>query len=508
MTSTRSGTVDELFAWLRTNAFCANAALADPGFQRLDASINQSGARVHWDAKESGLRQLAGFFCCYLRADTRIAAADPAKNIPLHRFAPQHPIHFLQKFDSIEGKISDQFRRAFGEDLIVHRNAGNEVPLYSGQKPALLPAEDRVSERYCTELEKLAQLQSQGDGMRSFVGVMLHSLILNHSVVLIDEPEAFLHPPQAKLLGSLLAKESPKLRQFFIATHSGDFLRGVLDANVPNVRVVRIQRSGTVNEVKELRSNDIRTLWGNPLLRYSNVLDGLFHQKVVVCESDADCRFYAALLDANYESRPNDLKPDIMFTHCGGKDRIPVVVRSLCALGVTTCVVTDFDVLNDEIPFRPIVESLGGTWSNLHKDWSLVKNKIEEKKPELSGEEVREKITSILAKVPQGKIQKSTVQEIEKIIRRASPWSYAKENGKSFVPSGDPYSACERLLLECRKRGLFIVEVGELEGFARTVGGHGPAWVNHVLGKSLTTDPELRDAREFAMCLANFASAF
>jgi len=77
--------------------------------------------------------------------------------------------------------------------------------------------------------------------MRSFVGVCYYSLIGSLARVLIDEPEAFL-PQQARLLGTMLARESPKNRQFFLATHSGDFLRGVLDANVPTVRVVRLER--------------------------------------------------------------------------------------------------------------------------------------------------------------------------------------------------------------------------------------------------------------------------
>lgn len=52
---------------------------------------------------------------------------------------------------------------------------------------------------------------------------------------------------------------------------------------------------------------------------------------------------------------------------------------------------------------------------------------------------------------------------------------------------------CEKLA----KCGLFVVPVGELEGFARSVGGHGPKWVNSVLEKNLATDNELEDARAF-----------
>jgi len=48
-----------------------------------------------------------------------------------------------------------------------------------------------------------------------------------------------------------------------------------------------------------------------------------------------------------------------------------------------------------------------------------------------------------------------------------------------------------------KENGIFIVEVGELEGFVKSIGNHGPKWVNEVLIKDLINDPELSIAREF-----------
>lgn len=69
------------------------------------------------------------------------------------------------------------------------------------------------------------------------------------------------------------------------------------------------------------------------------------------------------------------------------------------------------------------------------------------------------------------------------------------------MPSGDPSLAIERLLNSLRAAGLFVVEVGELEGFVRTVGNHGPAWVNQVLQRDLRADAELETARQFVRTL-------
>jgi hypothetical protein len=50
---------------------------------------------------------------------------------------------------------------------------------------------------------------------------------------------------------------------------------------------------------------------------------------------------------------------------------------------------------------------------------------------------------------------------------------------------------------ELEECGLFIVPEGELEGFARSIGWHGPKWVNGVLERDLAHDPELEIARKF-----------
>jgi hypothetical protein len=62
--------------------------------------------------------------------------------------------------DKIENKMSGYFRQAFGNDLIVHRNAGNQVPLHCGDRPKPKEGEDRVSIGYISELEKLPALRA------------------------------------------------------------------------------------------------------------------------------------------------------------------------------------------------------------------------------------------------------------------------------------------------------------------------------------------------------------
>jgi hypothetical protein len=277
----------------------------------------------------------------------------------------------------------------------------------------------------------------------------------------------------------------------------------VLDAESQDVKVIRIRRNGDTNSVRLLSNDRIKELWGDPLLRYSNILDGLFHESVVVCEADADCRFYAAVLDAALASKSYDVKrPDLMFTHCGGKARLSVVIRALREVDVPVRAIADFDVLSEEEPLKSIAESLGIAWAEIQTDWRTVKTAVDSKKPDLNTDDVKKEIIDLLNSISTPIFPPKAKTDIQTILKRSSPWAHAKDVGKAYVPSGDPTKACERLLGKLRAGGLFVVEVGELEGYARSEGGHGPKWVNSVLTRELATDPELETARKFVRDLA------
>lgn len=500
----KRGTTEQFFGWIESWAKRRPENPQDPAFMASGHTVHRSQIAASWQRADNSLGQVARWLCHFLSADERLGICNPPGHVSLTQDGPSHPIHYLQRDDALEQIISSKFKKAFGADLIVHRNAGSNVPLHVGERPIPSHGEDRVSLGYIERLEKLPQLQTQGDGMRSFAGVLLATSVGRETVLLIDEPEAFLHPPQAKLLGTSLVEGRGEERQIFIATHSADIIRGVLDASSPDVKVVRIRRSGNVNRVHLLENARVRELWSDPLLRYSNILDGLFHEGVVVCEADSDCRFYSAMLEAAHTSAyPDEKRPDLMFTHCGGKARLPLVIRSLREVDVPVRAVADFDVLSAEQPLRAIVESLGGTWSHFEQDWRIVKSAVDAKRPDLNTADVKQELDRVLAAVTSTVLPEKSREELQSLIRRSTAWSNAKLVGKSFVPSGDAARACERLLTSLREAGLHVVEVGELEGFARTEAGHGPKWVNAVLARNLSSDHELEAARQFALKLVN-----
>ena len=500
----KRGTTAEFSSWIEGWAKRSPGNPQNPAFTASGHLVHRSDITHGWNRADNSLGQVARWLCHFLSADERLGICNPPGHVSLSQDGPSHPIHYLQRDDGLELRISSKFKKAFGADLIVHRNAGSHVPLHVGERPIPALGEDRVSLGYIKRLEKLPQLQTQGDGMRSFAGVLLATSVGRETVLLIDEPEAFLHPPQAKLLGTSLVESRGKIGQIFIATHSTDIIRGVLDANSSDVKVVRIRREGEVNSVHLLENARVRELWSDPLLRYSNILDGLFHEGVVVCEADSDCRFYSAILEAAHASiYPDAKRPDLMFTHCGGKARLPLVIRSLREVDVPVRAVADFDVLSADQPLRAIVEALGHDWSFFEQDWRIVKSAVDGKRPDLNTTDVKKELERVLSGVNSTVLPEKSREELQSLIKRSSAWSNAKLVGKSFVPSGDAAKACERLLSSLRQAGLHVVEVGELEGFARTEGGHGPKWVNAVLARNLSSDQELEPARQFALKLAS-----
>lgn len=493
----REGNAEEVIDWLDAFALKRDPFSENTSFQAFGKSVRKSNV-FHWWRNPNCVHELARFFCHLLTADERLQAANPPNNINMLADPCTHPIHFLYRDDKLEKQLSRKFHKTFGEELILNRSAGNILPLHVGLGPISGQGHDRVSFEYISALAKLPLLHTQGDGMRSFTGVLLHTLVGRESILMIDEPEAFLHPPQARQLGRILVEDKPDERQLFVATHSGDILRGVLDAGSSKVRVVRIRRNGAVNHVRELKNAKVAELWNDPLLRYSNILDGLFHEKVVVCEGDADARFYSAVADSLIDPHDeNARRPDVMFVHCGGKDRIPMVVRALREVDVPVSIAVDFDILSSEQPLKNIVEAAGGDWSTVAKYWGQVNTAINSKRPELTSDEVKKDVQTLLATVDDPIFPTSAKVEIMKIFRKASPWAIAKSFGKASIPSGDPTKIFERLVNSLKGYGIHIVDVGEVESFVRSVGNHGPKWVNEALKKDLRSDEELAPARKF-----------
>lgn len=421
---------------------------------------------VNWWKERTLYSDLHRLFVKRLSTEMRLTVSN---DLQRNDQPESHPIYKLYKSEHLAQQLSDYFYQAFGVDLIVNRSEMRTIPLHVGKAPDKDAYTIKSQDEYYNKVSALPRLQDQGDGMRSFASILLDTFTSEHSITLIDEPEAFLHPPQARVLGKMLAKNNPVDRQLYISTHSEDFLQGLLDANNENVTVIRINRIDDINKMSILANSEIKKLWSNPLLRYSNILSGLFHEKVVVCESDYDCLFYQAVMNAIYENR-GEIAPDILFTHCGGKSRAKDVVNALRAVNVPVVAICDFDLLNSSQNFRSLITAFGETWKNVFSNgMETIYNNMNAKNS--SGN---------------------------------NAWEQIKKIGKAGFTEDAP-AAYEKVEAICKKIGLFVVPVGEMECFDKTVNREKKEWVYYVLENyDLAVEAKLTEARAFVQSVVDF----
>jgi hypothetical protein len=457
-----------------------------------------------FDARDSVLgATLTPFVALYAAAEGRLGLLgggtglwDPMSDVP------SNPFQILYADPALERRLSDICYEAFRVPLTLSRIPGSTINLHMGVtefEPALNP-----DPRYMEAIREMPLLAGQGDGMRSFMGLMLATVTAAYPLILLDEPEAFLHPPQVRLLGRKLAEEAVGKAQVVTATHDADFLSGMLDIPEVEVAVVRLTRRESINKVSFLAPQQLRDMWADPILRYSNILDALFHRGAIVSESDADSRYYGAVLDA---SRAREGLPahDLLLTQCGSKNRFAVVVRALKAVDVPAVVVADFDVLREEGDIRRIVEAFGEQWDRFRDDWRVVDAQVRTRERNVSTGYVREEVTRVLDAAGNN-LTRGESEQIRAVTKVEDGWALPKQRGVAGVPLGEATSRCNRLLEGLRSIGIFVVPVGELESWHPEVGNHGPAWVVDVLVQGLH-NREDTPSRNFVSDIAEYLDA-
>ncbi|WP_196073380.1 AAA family ATPase [Nakamurella alba] len=397
--------------------------------------------------------------------------------------APQAPLDFLWADRDLEEKMNGHMHTAFGENIVVNRHAGPNVHLHVGRVET---PEPRIGDRspYMAELMALPLFNEQGAGMQAFMGTVATLSTDRRTILLFDEPEAFLHPPQARLLGTLMVQLARETKtQVIASTHSDDLVRGVLDGakTESEVTLARITRpSHEKNRIAQVTPSTIKDMYSDPLLRFSKILDGIFYKGVVLCEAEMDCTYYSAVLQ-HVEETKELAASDLLFTHSSGKDRLERSFSALHAASVPVAVIADVDLLADSAKFRSIYEAMGGEWTVIEAQFNVLEASISSLKRWPSRTEARENLQKILGVDGNETLTASELRSIREAVRVETGWKLIKKRGRSGVDSGDPTIAFDKILTECYKCGLFVLEVGELERFHPEVGGTKQTWLRLVL---------------------------
>lgn len=460
-------------------------------YQVFNQAFSVEGYAPRAFLNNPGYNQYRDLFCVWLGTPARLSICEPANNI--RRDEPKtHPIHFAA-FDSEKRQwLSDTFKQAFGQSITPNTQFGSVIPLcigsyvWLGDEYGDKDEQTRI-EAYAEILEKYPQAHNQGDGIKSFIGILLHLMLNYRRVYLIDEPESFLHPPQARIMGQAIGNTLSGNQQAFISTHSEDLIKGLLDENSERVKIVRITRSGDSNQFHILDNEELQDIWTDPLLKYSNIMASLFHSKTVLCESDSDCKFYSIIDD--FLKSQSGRYSETLFVHCGGKQRMPKIMKALKSLGVDVAVIADIDFLNNKDFLKQIAKTVDIEWKELSELYDTFNAQLREDDEVLSREDIKNKLNELLDTNGGSELSTEEVKKLKLVLKMPTKWKKLKESGTSTIQSKEGKEAFTRIDSILRSKGIFLVPVGELEGFIEGVGGHGPEWVNKVMA----TFPDLND---------------
>jgi len=134
------------------------------------------------------------------------------------------------KDDKLRRAISDIVHDAFGVYLTIDALSQQDLRIrLSDTAPS--GDEQNLNEAARIFHAKARHIKEASDGVQAFIGILCAVLSGDYRAILIDEPEAFLHPPLARKLGYQLTSELKSERCLMASTHSADFLIGCLQAS-------------------------------------------------------------------------------------------------------------------------------------------------------------------------------------------------------------------------------------------------------------------------------------
>lgn len=483
VTLRKTGNLDDLRRFLESEADLVNGNYRYKSWQLPETHLQ------FWN-HDFLIHGLARGFVKNIAANDRLAICEQQSSISPgeQKTKPQHVLYDDQ---SLMARISALFRRAFGKDLMFDFRGGSKLPIHVGDLPKSDEVNDRVSDAYVAEVRANPLLDQQGDGIKSYAGILFEAVVLDLNITLIDEPEAFLHPPQMRRLGETLATEVKG--QLVVATHSSDILRGFLEGTKGSVRILRIRREGGSNFVSEATPDVIRELWEKPDLRYSNALEGIFHEQTIICEDDSDCRLINSVAE-HLAAQSGEQWQDTAYVPTGGKHAVPKVAGVLRQIGVPVKAVFDIDFLSERSLVQSCVDAFGGDWEVIRPFWERLDAAVRSGVKPMTSPQIKIEIRSLLDQSKEDEVPK---REIIETMKQGKAWSVVKKYGRAAIPKGDAQQHYVALAGELEEIGIYLIAEGEIENFCPEIGLHGPAFVTKLLSNVELSDARLSGLRSF-----------
>jgi len=249
-------------------------------------------------------------------------------------------VHYLFLNNNIFHKLVEQVFDTFHIELVFDNlQQGNKnIRLKPSRKPS---SKDNATNKSLASYwkENSPLLHDQGDGLKAFTKISFSLFNEPKKIIFIDEPEAFLHPPQRRSLGKFIGNNLTDEKQLFIATHDSEFLRGLLTSGIDKdlVQIIYLNGDNYTKSLSVLTLSELETS-----AEYSeNILNSFFNRKTVLCEAEDDRMIYQYFARKYF---PNN-SVDIQFIGENGKTEVMKIYKILKDRKVNVCCILDIDFL-------------------------------------------------------------------------------------------------------------------------------------------------------------------
>lgn len=367
---------------------------------------------------------------------------------------PQSSFQVLFRDDDKRKEVRRIIEDAFGSYFVLDPTHLGQLKIKLSSIAPETDLLERGIHKEAVDFHAAAQpIEQASDGVKAFTGMITEIYSGDPEVLLIDEPEAFLHPPLSYKLGKEISEASVGTdKRIFVSTHSSNFVMGCIQSGAP-VNIVRLTYRDGVPTARVLPNDDILRLMRNPLLRSTGVLEGLFYEFVIVTESDADRAFYQEINDRLLKYKPEWGIPNCLFLNAQNKQTVRTIIKPLRELGIPSAAIVDVDALKEG----------GQVWSSFLGCGFV---------PDISHQALAATRLAV----------KTKLEETGQNMKR--------DGGLSLLEGGD-LEAANNLFDQLQEYGLFIIRGGELESWLPHLEatGHGPAWLVNVFEK-MGEDPD------------------
>lgn len=440
--------------------------------------------------------------------DRRLTSLSATGVIDLLLQPPQHDLHALYLDEIAREALYLEMLNSFGKAVWPDMSRGNAMSLKVSDEGILPNPLERLNVKKMAEFRSV---ETEGDGMKSYLATCVSLLLGRRPVCLIDEPEMCLHPPQAYNLGRFIGRfgTSPD-SVTLVATHSSHLLRGIIQT-AQDVQIVRLTRQEKRFWAYLVPAAELTDALSRPTLRAEAVLDGIFAQAVVVVEADGD----RAVYQAAWETIHDDFRFDLHISTVGGTGGIADTCRLYRTLKIPIAIIADLDILVDIDKMSRILASLVDDTRDRNKVMVLCSSLASDLRaipPTIPAEDVVRELLDI-ASAPMEWSDADDVkirQRIKRLSSEIDRMRRLKRGGVHAYPS-ELATRIIDILNVLTSHGLFLVPRGELEEWLaeRGVGvskSDKRAWSNAAAQRIQALGRQDGDIWEFMSSVGKFLS--